>query len=141
MKKLLCILLLATCLCTPTIMSSAWAGDDGTITINGLVWLKNATCLGWNSWWSAKNDVARLQSGMCGLSDKSTAGQWRLPTPQELASRAVNTTGFTNIKSGMYWTSLSMGEQFAYVVLFPSGYLRDYQKGNGDGYTWPVRNK
>jgi len=116
---------------------------NGTIAddAHGIIWLKNATCLGWNSWWSAKNDVARLQSGMCGLSDKSTAGQWRLPTPKELASRAVNTTGFTNIKLGIYWTSLSMGEQFAYVVHFPSGYLRDYQKGNGNGYIWPVRNK
>lgn len=78
---------------------------------------------------------------MCGLSDKSTAGQWRLSTPRELARRAVDTSGFSRIMSGMYWTSLSMGEKYAYVVVFPSGYLTDYQKGNGDGYNWPVRNK
>ncbi len=34
-----------------------------------------------------------------------------------------------------------MGEKYTYVVVFPSGYLTDYQKGNGDGYIWPVRNK
>jgi hypothetical protein len=57
---------------------------NGTIAddAHGIVWLKNATCLGWSGWWSAGTSVARLQSGMCGLSDKSTAGQWRLPTPQ-----------------------------------------------------------
>lgn len=116
---------------------------NGTIAddAHGIVWLKNVNCLGWSGWWTAETKVASLQSGICGLSDKSTAGQWRLPTPKELASRAVDTSGFSRIMPGLYWTSLSMGEKDAYVVLFPSGYLRDYQKGNGDGYIWPVRNK
>jgi len=116
---------------------------NGTIAddAHGIVWLKNVNCLSWDSWQYAKDTASRLQSGMCGLSDKSTAGQWRLPTAKELASRAVNTSGFTNLRPGKYWTSDSANEESAYILYIPSGYLDYYHKGNGNGYIWPVRNK
>jgi len=119
MKKLLCILLLATCLCTPTIMSSAWAGDDGTITINGLVWLKDAGCLGPATWDGAQNVVASLASGQCGLSDKSTAGQWRLPTAPELWHIYMYRSSFSGIKTVPYWSSttpLANSQNRAYIL-------------------------
>ena len=57
---------------------------NGTVTdgVTGLVWLKNANCTSAN--WKAANDfAAALVSGQCGLTDNSSAGQWRLPTVQE----------------------------------------------------------
>jgi hypothetical protein len=81
---------------------SGWAGTrftdnlDGTITDNlsGLVWLKDASCSGLagtdtsgrGSWQTALDAVKTLAEGTCGLSDGSTAGQWRLPNINELFS-------------------------------------------------------
>ena len=136
--------LVLACLALATVAQAANKDNkNGTIAddAHGIVWLKKATCLSWDSWRYAKDTAARLQSGMCGLSDKSTAGQWRLPTAKELASRAVDTGGFTNLIPGKYWTSDSASEQYAYILYIPSGYLDYYHKGNGDGYIWPVRSK
>ena len=57
---------------------------DGTVTDTapeGLIWLKNANCLGGPlKWQAAKNVVAALAAGSCGLTDNSKAGDWCLPT-------------------------------------------------------------
>jgi hypothetical protein len=60
----------------------------GTIadTANNLVWLKNANCFGQQSWASAMTLSSSLASGQCGLSDGSKAGDWHLPTIDELKS-------------------------------------------------------
>jgi len=92
---------------------------DGTVTdhLTALIWLKNAGCFNPTNWDTALTDVNTLSSGECGLSDESTAGQWRLPNLNELesvvdvsASNPAVTTGspFTNISSGIYWTSTAI---------------------------------
>jgi len=61
---------------------------DGTVTDTntGLVWLKNANCFGlpplFDNWNDAMALVAGLSDGQCGLTDGSSAGDWRLPTLQ-----------------------------------------------------------
>ena len=65
---------------------------NGTVTDNrtGLVWLKNADCLGGGvSWYSAMTFVAGLSDHPghsvddCGLRDGSSPGEWRLPSLAE----------------------------------------------------------
>jgi hypothetical protein len=60
--------------------------DNGTITdtVTGLIWLKNANCVGSMDWVEASEWAATLQHGQCGLTDRSSRGDWRLPTKEEL---------------------------------------------------------
>jgi len=60
---------------------------DGTLadTMTGLTWLKKADCIH-QPWAGALNAVNGLASGQCGLTDGSTAGQWRLPNRAEMLS-------------------------------------------------------
>ena len=57
-----------------------------TDTLTGLVWLKNANCWGQQNWATAIVSTTALSSGECGLSDGSSAGDWRLPNVRELHS-------------------------------------------------------
>jgi uncharacterized delta-60 repeat protein len=64
---------------------------DGTVTDNyhGLVWLKEAHCSELNpfgvyyTWGEAMQGATSLSNGDCGLTDGSSAGDWRLPTKAE----------------------------------------------------------
>ena len=60
---------------------------DGTITdtVTGLIWLKQADCIN-GQWADAIAAVNSLASGQCGLSDRSTAGGWRMPNRNEMQS-------------------------------------------------------
>ncbi|HUO18445.1 MAG TPA: DUF1566 domain-containing protein, partial [Steroidobacteraceae bacterium] len=60
---------------------------DGTVTdaATGLVWLKQADCIS-ATWSGALAAIAGLGSGQCGLTDGSTAGQWRMPNRAEMQS-------------------------------------------------------
>ena len=60
---------------------------DGTLSdmVTGLTWLKQADCIH-QSWLSALASVNALASGQCGLSDGSSAGQWRVPNRSEMLS-------------------------------------------------------
>jgi len=60
---------------------------DGTVTdtVTGLIWLKQANCIN-ASWAGALTAIGQLASGQCGLSDGSTAGQWRMPNRREMQS-------------------------------------------------------
>lgn len=60
---------------------------DGTLadTLTGLVWLKKADCIQ-QDWAGALAAVQALQAGQCGLSDGSSAGQWRMPNRTEMLS-------------------------------------------------------
>jgi len=62
--------------------------NDGTVTDNltGLIWLENTLCWGGKIWAEALPSVATLKNGMCGLSDGSALGEWRLPSINELRS-------------------------------------------------------
>ena len=59
---------------------------NGTVTDarTGLVWLKNANPCGTKNWYDAVAYCSSLASGQAGLTDGSTAGQWRLPSKEEL---------------------------------------------------------
>ena len=68
---------------------------DGTLTDNltGLIWLKDGGCLGNVPWLGALAAVDRLRDGLCGLSDGSVAGSWRLPNRNELLSLLYDGSG------------------------------------------------
>jgi hypothetical protein len=68
---------------------------DGTTsdTVTGLTWLKNANCIE-ASWSDAIAAVNSLASGQCGLTDGSTAGQWRMPNRFEMLSLAERSATF-----------------------------------------------
>ena len=134
--------------------------NDGTVTDNltGLIWLQNANCFSVRSWNEALADANQLASGACGLTDGSTAGDWRLPNIRELlslvhygyempplsntAGSGRHTTGdpFIGVESFEYWT----GTHFQYsgrawYVQFICGrtsmevYATQYR-------VWPVRD-
>lgn len=129
---------------------------DGTITdrLTGLRWLKNANCFGTRTWASALNSANTLANGMCGLSDGSTAAQWRLPNRNELkslvdrsASNPALTLGhpFTSVQlvSGGYWSSSTYAGDsgYAWRVDFANGTTSriNFPKTDTGAFTWPVR--
>jgi hypothetical protein len=124
---------------------------DGTVTDNltGLIWLKDANCFGLRTWDNALSDSNGLASGSCGLTDGSSAGQWRLPNYKELFSLidASNSTPalptghpFFEVLNDYYWTSSTFAHvsDFALyiqmgVVIVSSGNKIDINN------VWPVR--
>ncbi len=116
--------------------------NNGTITDTStrLVWLKNANCFGKQDWQTAMNSAAGLSSGACGLSDQSTAGQWRLPKKEELQARAASRAGFSNIQSSYYWSSSTYAYN-TYYAWFAGMYnsLVDYGSKSYYYNVWPVR--
>ena len=65
--------------------------ENGTVTdsVTELIWLRDSRCLGLlgvdpttgkADWPTAKRAAAALEDGMCGLTDGSEPGDWRLPT-------------------------------------------------------------
>lgn len=133
---------------------------DGTVTdrLTGLVWLKDATCIGKKGWTDALTASNSLAAGACGLSDGSNAGTWRLPNINELNS-LVNAglwnpaigsmpkaggspyNPFNLTANAYYWsstTSASLTTQ-AWAVHFLFGQLNPVFKKN-TFYAWPVRD-
>ena len=109
---------------------SAWAGgtpvvNNGTVTINGQVWLKDASCFGAQPWSQAMSSCQNLKSGECGLTDSSKAGDWRLPNKDELVTAYNNKSSFTNVKSSDYWssTTYAVNPNYAWHVYFYNGYV------------------
>jgi hypothetical protein len=139
---------------------------DGTVTDNltGLIWLKqanyNSTAGGTGTaiWNNAIDFCKALETGMCGLSDGSAAGDWRLPTVKELQSLVhygyydpslLNTAGtgkwtsgdpFTNVQSSYYWSSTTYeyATNNAWYVYMTDGLVTYRWKAN-ENYVWPVR--
>ena len=108
--------------------------SNGTITdkLTGLIWLKNANCFLTRTWADALADVNGLNSGECGLTDGSVAGDWRLPNRNELTSLlnlgTVNPAlpaghPFTNFVASSYWSSTTNADNsiLAWVVSFFNG--------------------
>jgi hypothetical protein len=133
--------------------------NDGTFTDNltGLIWLKNANCLGMMSWDNAILAVRNLKSGDCGpdptllLSDRSSVGDWRLPAMDELCTlidysrRDPALSGghfFTNIPSGYHWsaTTLNSYSEMAWIVYIESGTTCYEGIHNRAGHVLPVRS-
>jgi hypothetical protein len=125
---------------------------DGTVTDNqtGLIWLKDANCFGPRTWYDALSDSNGLSSGLCGLTDGSSAGDWRLPNYKELMSLPEAETylfpslplghPFTNVQSSSYWSSTTWLADTDSAILVGMSLigLGYYHKGN-DRYLWPVR--
>lgn len=125
---------------------------DGTVTdrLTGLIWLRNANCFGAETWTSALSSANNLASGSCGLKDSSIAGNWRLPTVNELQSLVndqesdegswLNGQGFNNVQSNRYWSSTTYapGTTYARYVYMYDGNVYQIPK-TFNYYVWPVR--
>jgi len=136
--------------------------NNGTVTDNltGLVWLKNANCAGVTVDWQTAVDSAFAlydgcvtcfeNEGDCGLSDGSSAGDWRLPNIKELLSlisygrsdpALPNLNPFTGVQFDYYWSSTSNDVigSFAWCVRFDYG-SSTYDAYTNKHYVWPVRD-
>jgi len=125
--------------------------DDGTVTDNltGLIWLKNANCFGTRMWNNALSDCNGLTAGYCGLTDGSSAGDWRLPNRYELESlldmkndfpALPSGHPFALVPSGIYWSSTTVSdvEGIALYVSMSYGGVSDSIMSDSY-YVWPVR--
>ncbi len=125
--------------------------SNGTVTDNltGLIWVKNANCYGTRNLSTAFSDAAALASGTCGLTDGSSAGDWRLPNVRELnslidygRSSPALPSGhpFTGVVTLRYWSSTSNANNPSFVW---NTNLNDGQVSYGlktdSRYVWPVR--
>jgi len=140
----------------PIITSAATRFTDngnGTVTdsITGLVWLKNASCFAEQAWSNALLLANSLASPNCGLSDGSTAGQWRLPNRNELQSLIDYTRvspalpvdhPFTGVRSNYYWASTTSMPRTSYAVtvFLVTGIVTALEKTTSLD-VWPVRDK
>ena len=140
---------------------------NGTVTDNltGLIWLKNANCFGELTWIDALSACNTLASPVCGLTDDSAAGDWRLPNIKELESlihygvhdpALPNTIGdgkwsegdaFTgvpcnvaNCSQGYYWSSnTAAGSGDGIYLYFGGGFVQSVSKTHDGFNVWPVR--
>ena len=120
---------------------------DGTVTDNltGLVWMDDANCWGTEMWANALGDCNTLASGSCGLTDGSSAGDWRLPHIQELNSLVdlgnydpalPSGHPFSNVQSFSYWSSTTYALWADYA--WAAGLLNGYVDGWGKDYYYSV---
>ena len=124
------------------VSGAAWCGDNmnGTVTLAGLVWLKNPNCWGKMNWDSAVAKTQSLASGQCDLTDNSKPGDWRLPTKEELGIIFPDRHRFKNFPGGNYWSSSTYGIYIWVMVMsegVPGLYGGSKTKFN---YVWPVRS-
>jgi hypothetical protein len=129
--------------------------NDGTVTDNltGLMWLKDANCLGEQSWQVALDVVADFNTNPAtyNCSDyTANYNDWKLPNAIELESLVnaetpssaiwLNTQGFTNVQSTYYWsaTTCAYDSYRAWRVYMSYGYMTSYGKSIRT-YIWPVR--
>ena len=142
---------------------------NGTVydTVTNLVWLKDAHCFLNKTYAAANNAAAGLGSGVCGLTDGSTPGDWRLPTMAEwvwTVQRAntmdcnnpalTDTTGtscytenppFTDVQAAnRYWSSTAVETlpSHAWSVQIGNGTVSDdaLKSAGGNIHAWPVRS-
>jgi hypothetical protein len=135
--------------------------NNGTVTdhLTGLIWLKNANCAEATKNWNTAIDYSAAlydgcincfgTAGDCGLSDSSTAGQWRLPNLRELQSLIdysksypvlPSDNHFTGVQSNSYWSSSTDAATTvnAWYVSLYHGAVIPVGKTTTN-YVWPVR--
>jgi hypothetical protein len=143
---------------------------DGTVTDcrTDLVWLKNARCLydlgyvldEYMDWDTSMSLTAGLNSGECGLSDRSAEGDWRLPTIEELQGIGTDppaTWGygypsvtwtspswiFIDLLATHYWSSTKYSTFTVWYIDLQSFNLgwSEYEPMTGNQrFAWPVRD-
>ncbi len=127
---------------------------DGTVTDNltGLIWLKDAGCIGIRAWSVALTQVSNLNSGTDFSCDSYTAGtfsDWRLPNVNELSSLVDPARSdpalpeghpFAGVQSLNYWSSTTYAGDTsqAWDVLLGLGHVSSDFK-TSTNYVWPVR--
>lgn len=116
---------------------AAWSGvfPNGTVTDGNLVWLKNASCFSEQNENASRISAYNLQSGKCGLTDGSKAGDWRIPTIEELTKWYAIKHKFTGVQQGYYW-STTYDDKCDALVINKSGKA---QNCINDAYVMPVR--
>ena len=145
---------------TTTINSRFTDNGNGTVTDarTGLIWLRNANPWGVMNWADATSACASLASGQAGLTDGSTAGQWRLPSKEELEGIGTDPPAtwesgfpsvpwlmpgapFTNVQSSGYWSSTTDAgyPSYAWGVYMDGGGVNSFSKSSNFYYAWPVR--
>ena len=129
---------------------------DGTIRDNntGLIWLKDASCSdlpltsdGKANWDNARRAATALASGICGLTDRSEAGAWRLSTNAEWEAflggeKWSGDDAFTGVQSTFfYWSGDSHKDlsTYAYMANMSDGQILVGPKSANGVYIWPVR--
>ena len=126
---------------------------NGTVKDNltGLIWLKNSNCFGAQTWLQSLDDANGLAAPACGLSDGSTALQWRLPNVRELLSlidynaftpAIPSGTPFTGVQASVrYWSSTVVANNTpnAWDIDFDIGTVNRNQPKANTYYVWPVR--
>jgi hypothetical protein len=138
---------------------------NGTVTdkLTGLMWLKNANCIGSHypgfdnddtpgdgevTWVHALDFVAGMNNGTYPLC-RAGYSDWRLPNIRELNSLIdygrvptfPSDTPFTEVTYGTYWSSTtqpSFSMSLAYVINFGDASLYNNFKTSCH-YVWPVR--
>jgi hypothetical protein len=126
---------------------------DGTITDNqtGLIWLKDANCFGQRTWNNAISDCNGLADGSCGLTDGSTAGDWRLANMVELLSLIDRAMVLPALPSGAPFTNVMLDQPYSSSTTHAGGTLNAWGLVVADGtisfgsksaspnYVWPLR--
>lgn len=127
---------------------------DGTVTDNltGLMWLKDAGCLGSRNWQGALDAVADFNTnpGNCSCMDyTANYTDWILPNIVEIESLFnaeeslpvawLNSQGFTYVQSS-YWSATTFVSDTgsAWYVGMYSLFVHFSNKSN-EFYVWPVR--
>ena len=128
--------------------------DNGNGTVydllTGLIWTKNANCFGPQPWSASLGKANSLANGVCGLTDGSSAGNWRLPHLAEMESlidlsRSIPTLPsghpFNDVHSDLYWSSSSYAgnTSYAWMTDFYSSFVV-YKLKDLSYYVWPVRD-
>lgn len=115
---------------------------DGTLadTVTGLTWLKKADCIQ-QGWVGALAAVNGLASGQCGLSDGSSAGQWRLPNRNEMLSLSDRAPTFAQAAylNGQYQASNAVTGPAVFENFVVSDYYWSSTTTAGDtGEAWTI---
>jgi hypothetical protein len=142
---------------------------NGTVTdtVTGLIWLQQPDCLPAENWGNANILALTLTNGLCGLTDGSSAGDWRLPTRDEWtttiaqavalgcynasAPTLTNHAGtgcliagpsvFGDVVSDFYWSSTANASvpTDAWSVSLVNSGVYGFDKGDMVLRVWPVR--